>query len=59
VDALAVAEQLPLTPGSSACGDQSRKPRERNDDAAAVREIDTQLIDCDLDAASERTQFRT
>jgi hypothetical protein len=58
VDPLAVAEQLPVTSISSVCGYQSRKPRKRNDDAASVGEIDTQLIVCDLDAAGERTQFR-
>jgi hypothetical protein len=58
VDPLAVAEQLPSTPSSSVCGYQPRKPRKRNDDAASVGEIDTQLIVCHLDAAGERTQFR-
>jgi hypothetical protein len=45
-------------PLASIRGDRSRKPRQRNDDAAPVCEIDTQLIVCDLDAAGERTQFR-
>jgi hypothetical protein len=58
VYAFTVAQQLPRTASSGVCGCQSRKPRKRNDDAASVGEIDTQLIVGDLDAAGERTQFR-
>jgi hypothetical protein len=58
VYAFTVTKQLPVPPGRCICGHQSRKPREWDDDPAAVCQVDAQLIIRELDPASEWAQFR-
>ena len=53
-----VPQELPVRPGRRVRRHQSGKPREWNDDASAICQIDAQLVISHLDPASERAQFR-
>ena len=45
MDALAITQQLPVRAGGDRGRRESRKPRERDDDASTVGEIDAQFSD--------------
>jgi hypothetical protein len=53
VDSLAISEQLPFGASRGRGGNEARKPHERSEDPAPIRQVHSQLVICYFDVPSQ------